>query len=479
MVRFSVVRAARVARANLGIALFVGLPLAAACGDSSEGNATIAPDGGSSTADGGGDAAGQDASSDDAASTDASTDASADADAGVTCSTIGAGVAAHVNGLAATNWRATNAANMMTMYGCAGAANTRACLASAPRANTTGYGATWEADLPGAVLRILHTTAYKTSYVTRISPDGRFVGHGAAGAGSQIVDLQRAVTVPIAADYDPSFFPDGSGFVFQGGARNVCAQTVLTSDPSAITTTESGCANLGAIGLHQSVGVHLGGGDAWAVSGEFVSDNGGLSTATLTNPDVQYGPSSNATLTPLVFNGTQYVAKQNSVVAIPSEGDAVLSPSARLLMTRVRGADLTTQNGRRLYALTATANGNAYTVTKTEIAHYCAEDTNGSVPVISFDERWAVYHRYVEDSDAVKLGFTGPGDPAFATYKTQGAANVMLLDLVTGAVKRVTRMGPGQYALYPSFRSDGWIYFVVRTLGEGTERIVASDAALL
>jgi len=39
-------------------------------------------------------------------------------------------------------------------------------------------------------------------------------------------------------------------------------------------------------------------------------------------------------------------------------------------------------------------------------------------------------------------------------------------------------MEPGQYALYPHFRSDGWIYFMVRTLGQGSEHIVASDAAL-
>jgi hypothetical protein len=36
---------------------------------------------------------------------------------------------------------------------------------------------------------------------------------------------------------------------------------------------------------------------------------------------------------------------------------------------------------------------------------------------------------------------------------------------------------PGQYALFPHFRSDGWIYFVVRTI-TGEEYIAASNAAL-
>ena len=38
-------------------------------------------------------------------------------------------------------------------------------------------------------------------------------------------------------------------------------------------------------------------------------------------------------------------------------------------------------------------------------------------------------------------------------------------------------MAPGQYALFPHFRSDGWIYFIVRG-DAGGEHIVASDAAL-
>jgi len=39
-------------------------------------------------------------------------------------------------------------------------------------------------------------------------------------------------------------------------------------------------------------------------------------------------------------------------------------------------------------------------------------------------------------------------------------------------------MQPGQYALYPHFRSDGWIYFLVRDKNNGKEHAVASDAAL-
>jgi len=39
-------------------------------------------------------------------------------------------------------------------------------------------------------------------------------------------------------------------------------------------------------------------------------------------------------------------------------------------------------------------------------------------------------------------------------------------------------MHAGQYALYPHFRSDGWIYFLVRDKVSNKEYAVASDAAL-
>lgn len=77
------------------------------------------------------------------------------------------------------------------------------------------------------------------------------------------------------------------------------------------------------------------------------------------------------------------------------------------------------------------------------------------------------------------LGFTGANDPGFMPYATQGAANIYLLELRTGRRIRVTNMGPGQYALFPHFRSDGWIYFLIRTPAAAAEHVIASDAALL
>ena len=53
------------------------------------------------------------------------------------------------------------------------------------------------------------------------------------------------------------------------------------------------------------------------------------------------------------------------------------------------------------------------------------------------------------------------------------------MDIRTGVPVRITNMHPGQYALYPHFRSDGWIYIQVRDTNASHEYVVASDAALI
>ena len=60
----------------------------------------------------------------------------------------------------------------------------------------------------------------------------------------------------------------------------------------------------------------------------------------------------------------------------------------------------------------------------------------------------------------------------------QDSANIIVVDLLTGARTRVTTMQAGQYALFPHFRSDGWFYFLVRDSNTDKEYAVASDVAL-
>ena len=385
-------------------------------------------------------------------------------------------VADHVTAMSTGGWRAANSDAGMLMFGCAGAPTTLDCLSTYPLASTLAFANTWE-HMPGATLRVLRTNTYSSSYWTRSSADGRFVGHGGgASGGSTIVDLATDQEIGLDAAYDPGFFPDNSAFMFQAtpNGTGICKMSLLSSGTTYVSFLEPECGSASQIGLYQHVGAALGGGDYWAVDSAFVSDNGGF-MPTLDQPNAFFNSGADVDLTPMVYDGTSFNPKPMVSQPTPNEGDTVMSPSSLLLMGRVAGGGWN-QNGFRLRKLVATPVGNTYNVIAPEIGRYCVD---GGKPGISYDERWAVIHRYVEDADAVELGFTGPNDPGFAAYANQGAANIYLLDLLTGILRRVTHVKPGQYALYPHFRSDGWIYFMVRTLGTDDEHIVASDAALV
>ncbi len=90
----------------------------------------------------------------------------------------------------------------------------------------------------------------------------------------------------------------------------------------------------------------------------------------------------------------------------------------------------------------------------------------GAKPSFSFDERFLVTHLYVDPNAA-----DGAGLP-------DGSSNIVLADLATGKRVRLTQMKANQYALYPHVRADGWVYFLVRDIGAGTEYMAATDAAI-
>jgi hypothetical protein len=114
-----------------------------------------------------------------------------------------------------------------------------------------------------------------------------------------VIDLQTNREIGADAFYDPGFFPDNSGFVLQGGQRPWCRQSLLTSNPTHISFTESQCSSVDVVGLYQHLGA-TSGGDYWAVNGQFVSDNGGG------EPAAWFDASSTIYLTPMVWSGTSY-----------------------------------------------------------------------------------------------------------------------------------------------------------------------------
>jgi hypothetical protein len=433
-------------------------------------------------------------------------------DSGEDCSPgLDARLAAHIDGLAAQGWRARNAEVPLLMYGCAAGQSGAQCLGDLPAAAAQPYGAGWDV-VPGTTIRVLwDNSAALTTYWSRSSPDGRYIASGLArpdelGYTGQIVDLERQRVIHGDFAYDATFFPDNSGFMVQRGSYAepppgglptdgqpgsgdvaiTCEQSVLAGDVSELSGDEPECTSLtGQVGLYEQLSKSLDGEDYWVVYGAFGEDDGGFRVV-LENPAAAFDSQSNTTLLPMINQGNGFEPGVPTRVATPHQGDPMLSPSGRLLVTRVKGKErvitvggteivTAEQSGYALHLIETTQSGASWTASLQDVGRLCV---NGSKPVLSYDERWMVYHHYVTAADAPELGFDSASDPGFRGYAESGASNIYLVDLLTGESQRITNTAPGQYALFPHFRSDGWLYFVVRTLGT-EEYFVASDAALM
>ncbi|HEX8952671.1 MAG TPA: hypothetical protein VF945_12535, partial [Polyangia bacterium] len=190
---------------------------------------------------------------------------------------------AHVARMKTEGWGAVNRDKGMSMFGCNGAADTLSCLASFPSSADKDFAQGWAVN--GGSLRVLRDLGFSTTFWSRSSASGRFVAAG----GVKIIDLQQNLEIPVEASYDPGFFPDDSGFLFQGTSvgAGICNLSLLLRSPSKISFTEPECSG-GSLGLYQYVGAARGGGDYFVVTSQFDSDNGGHG-ATLHDPAATFG----------------------------------------------------------------------------------------------------------------------------------------------------------------------------------------------
>ena len=288
---------------------------------------------------------------------------------------------------------------------------------------------------------------FDTSFWMRTSADGRWIGNGGKGSDvdgfrATITDATSGLDIGVKGSYDPGFFPNNDGFIMQGGGAGLCGQSVL-SDPAltadGIDFTEPGCSKAQGINLYQHVAVDLDGGDYFVINSQFTSDSGSGNK----DPRAPFSETSTMKFSPLVFTGTEWTQKEAVIVKSPYEGDSVLSPSGRLVTSRFAGPDGVAL-GYMIRRVDATPNAaGSYDINIDHAAQFICGP--GAKANISFDERWSVTHVYEDDT-----------------------ANLYVDDLVTGVRTKVTNMPKGRKALFPHFRSDGWIYFLVT----GKEQVV-------
>jgi hypothetical protein len=371
---------------------------------------------------------------------------------------------------ARNGWTFKNAVDGVAMYGCPGDTlggypqTAIDCLTSHTEMPT--WAASYAGNAAGAKIRLLTELDFRTSFWTRSSADGRFVGNGkSSGSGSVITDLQNNIDIPVDANYDPGFLPDNSTFVFQGTpvGAGFCPQDMLENPPmvdgvlQTITFEENGCGGTRNIRLYQHLGTALEGGVSFAANGDYTSDNGGQSN-TPKNPSATAGPAAEVTITAIVRNGIGYDFLESVKRNTPYEGDTVISPTSAAISSRIAGPE-GKMLGVNVRPITLQPSGGSYAIALGEPSSVCID---GGKPSHSYDDRYMAIHTYSE-------------------LDGEGKADIYVVDLWDGETHQVTNMPKGVYALFPHFRSDGWLYFAIRDTtpeGDNEESVAASDITL-
>jgi hypothetical protein len=356
----------------------------------------------------------------------------------------------HLDTMQFEGWGARNEEAGINMFGCtdSDALNCFADKTKFPQHLDWAAG-----DITNLNVLQVRDLGFDTSFWMRSSADGRFVGNGGRGGegfGATITDLVTGVNIGVSGSYDPGFFPNNDGFIMQGGGAGLCGQGVLTQ-PDAIADgidfSEPGCSKAEGINLYQHVAVNLDGGDYFIINSQFTSDSGSGGK----DPRAPFAAGAEMKFSPLVFTGTEWKQKPHVTVESPYEGDSVLSPSGRMVVSRFAGPDGVAL-GYMFRRVQASPTADSYNINiDLPVQFICGP---GAKMNISYDERYAVTHAYENET-----------------------SNLYVSDLLTGTTTKVTNMPAGTKALFPHFRSDGWIYFLVS--GPDGDKAMATDAAIL
>lgn len=329
----------------------------------------------------------------------------------------------------------------------------------------------------------LRNTPKNTYYWMRISPDGRFVANAADSAippheydyRGFIDDLAaEGRKVVIKAYYDPGFTPDNEWFMYQG-ANGKDKQAAFCRMNTLLTQTKIApvgplcvldlLAEESKIGLYQSIGADPEGGSYVLAQGGWQNDNGGSPSFTR-NPAVKEGKNR---LKIFVFDGER--ANPVQPLEFENESDWVVAPSTKLILGRY-GEGSSQQSGYRIRMLKIKNSqdpNSSPTIDQQIGAEICEREPDTNLPkfrggkaLLSLDDRFIAIHKF-GDSQVV----------------SESKSDIMLYDLLTGQSLQVTNMPTGVYALYPSWRSDGWIYFLVRDRRNNAQEdyVAATNAA--
>lgn len=390
---------------------------------------------------------------------------------------IGANVRAHVKRMSeeGEGWNFVNLARGVPMFACEGAA----CFQNQIDGKDVFQKMDGIVSGKGEV-RKLFTLNERSNFWARSSADGRFVAYGSSPL-STVIDLMPLLqgsvirSMKVEADFDPAFTPDNQAFIFQGGRHGtrICNQSLLTkSDLVTIDFVNQGCSESNLeIGLYQAIGNSLDNGDITTVNGSFKSDSG--RELVQDTPPLFPENSSMTISTVRRSDSTNFEKVSSQMIPTPFEANWMLSSSQKLAMGTISATNEAKRARHGGYHLVMTdaeeisARGVLPAWNDDDSALLCVG--HGEKPTLSFDERYLVYYAYEQHK----------GREADVMNPVESSADLYVIDLLgDGQARKITNMPKGQYAQFPHFRSDGWLYFSIYDANTQERSVAATDTIL-
>ncbi len=330
----------------------------------------------------------------------------------------------------------------------------------------------------------------QSTYWMRSSADGRYVGNGMSNSVKKftvdyqayVLDLLDDRISFVSANYDPGFFPNNKGFSFmefdektQTDSAWFCNQQLFNQKLNTYQFKEQvNYCYRDNMGVYQHLSVSPDGKDHIVVRSDDYSNDSGAVYVHQDPPVSDFAiPESKVEVHVLQESGQSYTKlTEPAFVSIPYEGDFSVSPSGKILISRFTSRDGESASSRvqmgyklRKMKVEKAENGTPK-VSLEDLATVCLQ---GGKATISFNERFMALHHYKPDP------FTSSTNQE--RFK-QSRSDVYLVDLWTGRNYQITNMNKGQYALYAHFRSDNWLYMLIRDVNRKEDTIIATDAAL-
>lgn len=368
-------------------------------------------------------------------------------------------------------------------------------------------------------IKILKQIKDPITYWMRSSPDGRYVGNGRG----QIEDLEAKVHFKVPAQYDPGFSPDNSMFSYMGtsgsggGGALFCRIEFLAEAKAKIDAASTGnvcsggqggtVAGVGSLkcsnnepfytlefkdfaqqycinknmGTYQHQGVALERGSEYVIVRGNFAGNEGVETE---DPVATFLGATELEVYHLKKDSTDISDLQRDFeIQMQNEGDWTISPSAKLIAGRLakEGANGNPQQaGYNIRMLFPDGVGTTPKPMQLEPSKVC---TMGSKSSISFEDRFLATYHFVSTTQEQRvheeqmLETTGQNQTP-PTLDKGGSANVYVTDMLTKKKVRVTLMPKGVYALFPHFRADNWLYFLVKDTNKNKVYAAATDVAI-